>query len=131
VSEVAVSVRPLQPAPAEAAPPRAAATRPAGTASPFVPLQLGLLALLLFFAFQTWQLVAERGLLAATHTAQQQAVDNAGRLRASLDALAADTQRMADAGNPNAALLVAELKKRGVTINPNAAPAAPAAAASR
>jgi hypothetical protein len=44
-------------------------------------------------------------------------VDNAGRLRASLDGLAADTQRLADAGNASAALLVTELRKRGVTIN--------------
>jgi hypothetical protein len=55
-------------------------------------------------------------------------VDNAGKLRASLDALAADTQRLADTGNANAALLVAELKKRGITINPNPSPPAPAVA---
>ena len=51
-----------------------------------------------------------------------QAVDNAGKLRASLDGLA-------DRGNPNAALLVTELKKRGITINPQAGAAAAGAAA--
>ena len=53
-----------------------------------------------------------------------QTVDSAAKLRASLDALASDTQRLADAGNASAALLVAELRKRGVTINAAATPAA-------
>ncbi len=66
---------------------------------------------------------------AAMPAAQQQTVDNAGKLRTSLDGLAADTQRLADRGNPNAALLVTELKKRGITINPQAGAAAAAAAA--
>ena len=94
--------------------------------SPFVPLLLGGTALLGWLGFQTQQLFAERQTLAATHASQQVTVDNAGKLRASLDALAADTQRMAQAGNPNARLLVEELSKRGVTINPSAAPGAAA-----
>ena len=55
-------------------------------------------------------------------------MDNAGKLRTSLDSLAADTQRLADRGNANAALLVTELKRRGITINPQAGAAATAAA---
>lgn len=94
---------------------------------PFVPLLLGLLAVLSWFGFQTWLLTEERTTLQSAHAGQQQTVDNAAKLRASLDALAADTQRLADAGNPNARLLVEKLRKRGITINPNA-PAAGAAA---
>ena len=56
-------------------------------------------------------------------------MDNAGKLRTSLDGLAADTQRLADRGNPTAALLVTELKKRGITINPQAGAGLGAAAA--
>jgi hypothetical protein len=52
-------------------------------------------------------------------------VDNAGKLRASLDALAVDTQRLAEAGNPSAKLLVDELRKRGITINPAAPTTSP------
>ena len=84
---------------------------------PFVPLLLGGMALLGMLAFQTTQLLMDREALRAAHAGQQQTVDNAGKLRASLDTLAADTQRMADAGNANARVLVEELKKRGVTIN--------------
>ena len=103
--------------------------------SAFVPLLLGGLAVLGWLGFQVWQFNVERQALQAAYASQQQTVDGAAKLRASLDTLAADTQRLADAGNPNARTLVEELKKRGVTINTtpanttpsSAAPAAPAA----
>ena len=99
----------------------------ADSSSPFVPMLLASLALLGWLGFQTWQLMNERQALQAGYASQQQTVENSGKLRASLDALAADTQRMADGGNPNAKLLVDELRKRGITINtaPSAPPAAP------
>ena len=96
------------------------------SSSPFVPMLLATLALLGWLGFQTWQLMNDRQALQAGYASQQQTVENSGKLRASLDALAADTQRMADGGNPNAKLLVEELRKRGITINTS--PPAPAAA---
>ena len=105
---------------AQAAPAKIPA--PAATASAFVPLLLCTLTLLGWFAFQTAVLLGDREVLQASRDAQQATVDNAGKLRGSLDALAADTQRMAEAGNPNAALLVTELRKRGITISVPAAP---------
>ena len=95
----------------------AAERSPAVAHSPFVPLLLGGLALLGWLGWQTLQLVSEHNALQGAHAAQQQTVDNAGKLRTSLDALAADTQRMALAGNPSAKLLVDELARRGVTIS--------------
>ena len=95
--------------------------------SAFVPLLLLGLAVLAVLGWQTWSLSSERGALNTAFEAQQQTVDNAGKLRASLDGLAADTQRLADRGNPNAAQLVTELKKRGITIDPHAGAAAAAA----
>ena len=99
--------------------------------SAFAPLLLGGLAVLGWLGFQTWQFYAERQALQAAYASQQQTVDGAAKLRASLDTLAADTQRLADAGNPNARTLVEELKKRGVTIStaPAGAASAPGAAA--
>jgi hypothetical protein len=88
---------------------------------PFVPLLLGTAALTGWFGLQSWLLVEEQGRLKAAYAAQQQTVENATKLRQSLDALASDTQRLADTGNPNARLLVEELRKRGVTINPKPA----------
>ena len=93
------------------------------------PVLLFGLAVLAVLGWQTWVLASERSALNTAFEGQQQTVDNAGKLRASLDGLAADTQRLADRGNPNAALLVTELKKRGITINPQAAAATAAAAA--
>lgn len=99
--------------------------------SAFLPLLLAALALLGWLAYQLQQQVAERQLLQAAFVSQQQTVDSSGKLRASLDALAADTQRLADSGNPNARALVDELKKRGVTINSVNTPPANAAPAVR
>ena len=114
---------------------RAEATRAeaaqAAPRSAFLPLLLAGLALLGWLAYQLQQQVSERQLLQAAYASQQQTVDSAGKLRASLDALAADTQRMADRGNPNARVLVDELKKRGVTINSANTPPVNAAPAGR
>ena len=92
----------------------------AASRSVFVPLLLG------WLGFQSWQPFSEPQALQTAYASQQQPVDNSAKLRAYLDTLAADTQRLADAGNPNARALVDELKKRGVTINPASTPAAPA-----
>ena len=113
----------------EAAP--AAPAAPAAYRSAFLPLLLAGLALLGWLAFQAQQQVAERQLLQTAYASQQSTVDNAGKLRASLDVLAADTQRLADSGNPNAWALVEELKKRGVTINSASTPPANAVPATR
>jgi type II secretory pathway pseudopilin PulG len=80
-------------------------------------LLLATLALLGWLSFQTTQLVKEREALQAAYASQQQTVDNSAKLRASLDAIAADTQRLADSGNANAKILVDELRKRGITIS--------------
>ena len=91
--------------------------------SVFVPLLLGRLG------FQSWQSFSEPQALQTAYASQQQPVDNSAKLRAYLDTLAADTQRLADAGNPNARTLVEELKKRGVTISTTPANTAPGMAA--
>ena len=83
----------------------------------FLPMLLASLALVGWLGFQTWQLYGERQALQAGYASQQQTVENSSKLRASLDAIAADTQRLADSGNPNAKILVDELRKRGITIS--------------
>ena len=95
----------------------------AASRSVFVPLLLG------WLGFQSWQLFSEPQALQTAYASQQQPVDNSAKLRASLDTLAADTQRLADAGNPTARTLVDEIKKRGVTISTTPANTAPGMAA--
>ena len=101
---------------AVAAPERAGST--AGT------LALLSLALVLWFGFQALQAWNEREALQAARASQEDTVPAAIRLRGQLDAVARETRKLADAGNANARLLVDELQRRGVTIDPNA-PAAP------
>ena len=93
--------------------------------SPFVPLLLLVVAAVAWPTFQCIQLVMEKQGLATVHTNQNKQYEDAGKLRTSLDNLARETAILADKGNPGAKLIIGELAKRGVTINPNA-PAATA-----
>lgn len=93
--------------------------------SPFVPLLLLGCAMLGWMGFQTEQLMAERVNLDKARTSQTQPIEQSKKLRVALDSIAASTQRLADSGNASAKLVVDELKKRGITINPNAASTAP------
>jgi hypothetical protein len=112
------------------APKDSPAARPARSA--FVPLLLGLLAISGSLSFQAWVQEQDRQQLQLARGALQPTVEQATKLRQSLDRLANDTQALADAGNGNARVLVDELRKRGVTINTNAArQAAPAAPPTR
>jgi hypothetical protein len=77
-------------------------------------------SLVLWFAFQSYQLVNERQQLATLRVSQDAQVEAAGKLRASLDSVATATAQLADGGNVNARVIVEELRKRGITIKPAA-----------
>jgi hypothetical protein len=94
------------------------ATVPSARHSPFVPLLLMGLALLGWTAFETAQLARDHQGLDAALAAQAPQIAQAQRLRASLSALASDTQQLANAGDPGAQLIVNQLNKRGITIHP-------------
>lgn len=85
----------------------------------FLPVALLAVALLLWVGFQTTQLMRERDSLHILRQGQEAQVQSSQKLRASLDAIASGTVKLAEQGNPNARLVVDELRKRGVTINPN------------
>jgi hypothetical protein len=93
--------------------------------SPFLPLLLVVVGAVAWSAFQCYQLANERQGLAIVHTNQTRQYEDAGKLRTTLDSLARETAALADKGNPGAKLIISELAKRGVTINPNAPPASP------
>jgi hypothetical protein len=90
--------------------------------SPFLPLLLLVIAAVAWPAFQCYQLVNEKQGLATVHGNQTRQFEDAGKLRTALDSLARETAILADKGNPGAKLIIGELAKRGVTINPNAPP---------
>ena len=98
-------------------------------ASPFVPILILALSFAGWACFQTMQLVQEKENLATLHASQEKQMEDSKKLRESLDNLAKTTLVLANRGNPNARLVVDELRRRGVTINPDTPPAASAPAA--
>ena len=95
--------------------------KPAGQ-GPFIPLLVLALAVAVWSGFQTTQLLKERETMRATMAAQDKTVQDAKKLRDALDNMARETALLAEKGNQNAKLIVDELKKRGITIDPNAPP---------
>ena len=107
-----------------AAPSHASAAAPAvALQSPFVPWLLLALTVAGWFVFQTVHLWRERETLATARAAQDKPVEEARKIRTALDQLARGTAVLADKGNPNAKLIVDELRRRGITINPSSPPA--------
>jgi len=90
--------------------------------TPFVPWLLVSAAFVLWLVFQTYELAAERAQLQVLHGAQAGTIETATKVRDSLDAVARRTAKLDSEGNPNAHIIVEELRKRGVTINPENAP---------
>ena len=86
----------------------------------FLPLVLLSVALVGWFAFQAIQLVNERTVLKQVKAGQEAQVEQSMKVRSALDSLARDTAQLAERGNANAKLLIDELRKRNITINPNA-----------
>jgi hypothetical protein len=104
----------------------AAATADPGI-GPFIPLMILALTLLSWFAFETIRLRVEQDALRTTIASQEKSMEDSRRLRASLEALMSGTAKLAEQGNPNARLVIDELKKHGVTITANPTPAVDAA----
>ena len=92
----------------------------APTAIPLLAVLVLATAILLWVAFQAYALLGERENLMAGATQIASQVEAATKVRASIDSIAAGVKRLSEGGNPNARIIVDELARRGVTINPNA-----------
>jgi hypothetical protein len=92
---------------------------------PFVPVFILAVAVAGWFGFQSYEMWKERDALAAASVAQEKPLAEAQKLRDSLDTIAREVALLADKGNPNAKLVVDELRRRGITIDPNAPPTTP------
>jgi len=101
--------------------------RPAKSAeeTSFGPLLLLFLAVLGSIGFHTYELASERAAMQEAKAAQAPALEQAQKLRAAADSLAAKTQKLANGGNADAQLLVTSLRQRGISINLSAQPLAP------
>ena len=80
-----------------------------------------------WMVFQTVQLVRDRNHLTDLKANQETALQEASKVRAQIDAITADTAKLAAEGNAGAQRIVAELKKRGFKVGADAKAAAPAA----
>jgi hypothetical protein len=94
----------------------------------FPPLLLLFVATVAWPVFQCWQLVAEKGAIATIYTNQTKPFDDASKMRVALEGIARDTALLAAQGHTGAKMIVDELAKRGVKIDPNATPSTPPSA---
>jgi len=91
-------------------------------ASPFVPILLLSIGLLIWAGAQMFVMLSEHSRLKTLLSNQAAPYAASQKLRGQLDAIASGTQRLSDQGNKNARLVVDELRKRGITITPGTAP---------
>jgi hypothetical protein len=84
-----------------------------------IPVTLVVVAFFIMTAFQTVQLVRERGHLGDIRLAQEPTVQEAAKLRQQLDSLGAKTAALADGGNANAKAIVEELRRNNIIVKAN------------
>ena len=85
-----------------------------------LPLIILLIALLLWFGFQTLQLATERANLGEARGHQEAAMQEAQKLRTQFESLISKTSELANKGHAGAKLVMEELQKRGMGAQPEA-----------
>ena len=75
-----------------------------------------MVSVLIWFTFQTLQLVVERSNLTAVKANFESAVQESQKMQSQLQALVSKTLELANQGNPAAKAAVLELEKRGIPI---------------
>ena len=87
----------------------------------FMPVGIGLVALLVLLGFQVNQLIVDRQALSELAQRQEKPLTEAKAVRAQLDAIAAGVRRLSEDGNLHAKKVVAALAKQGISIKDPAA----------
>lgn len=90
-----------------------------------LPLILTMAALFIWFAFQAFQMFAERSSLTDLKGNYESAVQESQKMQGQLQSLISKTAELAQQGNPAAKTAVEELEKKGIPIK-GAAAAPPA-----
>lgn len=90
--------------------------------SAFLPLLLLASGLVVMTGFQTMQLSREADLLEQRHAQQEGPLKEATTVRTQLEAVAKGTALLARDGNSNAVQLLEQLRRAGITVNPDAPP---------
>lgn len=83
-----------------------------------LPLTILLIALVVWFGFQTLQLATERANLSDARGHQEAAMQEAQKLRTQFESLVSKLSELANKGHAGAKLVIDELQKRGMTAQP-------------
>jgi hypothetical protein len=83
-----------------------------------LPLTITLVALLLFFAFQSLQLVLERGNLSMVKSNQDSALQEAQKVQAQFKTLVSKTNQLAEQGHVGARMVMEGLQRQGFGAPP-------------
>ena len=94
----------------------------AGEHSVYIPLLIGLAALVGLLGFQGVELWEARGALKTQREGQNSAMENSEKLRQQLIAVATKTADLAQKGDPDAKAVVDAYAKRGLQFLPTAKP---------
>jgi len=99
-----------------------AESRPVAKSDSNLAIIITLVALLLWFGFQSVQLWRERGNLSAVKASQETALQESEKIRLQFQGLMTKTSELANQGHAGAKLIVDELQKRGIGVPPPAKP---------
>ena len=94
--------------------------RPPAERGANLPLTILLIALVLWFGFQTVQLASERANLGEARGHQEAAMQEAQKLRTQFESLINKTSELANKGHAGAKLVMEELQKRGMAAQSEA-----------
>ncbi len=97
--------------------------RPVEKTDSNVAIIITLVALLLWFGFQSVQLWRERSNLSAVKANQESAVQESEKIRLQFQGLMTKTSELANQGHVGAKLIIDELQKRGIGVPPGVKPA--------
>jgi hypothetical protein len=92
----------------------ATAVRPASN----LPFIITLVALLLYFGFQTVQLIVERGNLSMMKSSQDSALQEAQKVQEQFKNLVSKTNQLADQGHAGARMVMEGLQRQGLGAPP-------------
>ncbi len=82
------------------------------------PFIITLAALLLYFAFQTLQMVVERGNLGMVKANQESAIQEAQKIQAQFKTLISKTSDLAQQGHAGAKMIMEGLQSQGLSVAP-------------
>lgn len=86
--------------------------------SPYIPLFIGLFALLCLLGFQSYELMRARSAISQVREGQTAPIADAEKMRRLFNSLAGATAVLAQQGNADAKAIVDEFARRGLSFRP-------------